>query len=605
MRIIAHTAWLLVFWLTGTAVAATHATAPAPNLSIYWSETEAHETTGVTVHLELLTGLEDEDPDALGRTVVALAWLLRAPLPNADGASLHELALRHGVQVMTEIDWRHASVTLWAPDGLGEFMLWLAAARLASEPPAVEAAALQASLQGLATRWQDNAVGPLGDGFETMRRHMLGLQRGSTRLSSYLHAERMEDDKLVATAQQVSTTSAARVIVVAPRATIKRLRGVASRSFATSAARPPAPVHGMEDHRRQKGGPEGRLVQQHDGRHRTVMAWRLPVLPDGNSAWRPEDTAALLTLSYWARHPGGGPAAELVAGHAIAHELESRAWLFPSPAFAVEATSRGSDMSDLKRRLARSFESLASRPLNTRETRSAAQLAKSWLEMRWAYGPDRARLIGELLSVGQTDSDRWYRRIGAALEGLTPLQLSQFVRAGLAPERRQVLYVVPRDETDVDRVRLDGDQIATYLRLVVDLRCPPPGAPENVSGLLRDKYDMAPRRYVAITRALASNPTVMRDLSDEAERRCTELRKLRALLEPAKVPALHEAIACGPGLQPTSKRGKRKLKRILSKYDIDPSWYRPLLAATREDPSHSAALEEIDARCAPSTGGAR
>ncbi len=592
-----HTAALLALLISGSAIAATPPSAPQARPELVWSAADAHETTGVTVHIELLTGLEDEGTDRLGQTAVALAWLLRAPLPQANGASLQELATQAGIEVQTEVDWRHASVTLWAPEELGDSMLWLSAARLSEEAPVADASALQSALDGLATRWQDDAVGPLGDGFETLRRHMLGLRRGSTRLSSYLHADRMEDDKLLEVAARVAREAPARVIVVAPESALKRLRDRAPQAFATAALRPTPRVHRMEDHRPVRDPREGRLVQQHDGRHRAVMAWRLPALQADGADWRPADTAALLSLSYWARHPGGGPAQELVAGHAIAQKLESRAWLFPSPSFALEATSRGREMSDLKVRLARSVERLATQPLSVSETRAAARLAKSWLHMRWAYGPDRARLIGELLSVGLRDPDAWFSDMGLALDRLTPEQVSAFVRSGVNRARRQVLYVVPRDETDVDRVRLDGDQIASYLRLVVDLRCPAPGAPKDVSSLLKDKYDMAPRRYVAITRALASNPALMRDLSEEAERRCSELKKLRQLLQPARVPDLHEAIVCGPGLQPTSKRGQRKLKRIWRKYDIDPSWYRPLLEATREDPSHSDALVEIDKRC--------
>ncbi len=601
MPFTAHTAWLMPLVLYSSAAAAssptTQITAPVPGLEVVWSEATDHETTGVTVHIELLSGLEDEDGKSLGQTAALAAWLLRAPLPEANGASLQELATQAGVEVLSEVDWRHVSATLWAPEALADHLLWLAAARLAESPPPVEASALQAGLDALSTQWQEDAVGTLGDGFETIRRHMLGLRRGSTRLSSYLHADRLEDDDLVTVANRLAFTSGARVVVVAPRETLARLRRDSEATFAMSASRPPPVVHVMQGHPRRKGTPEGRLVQQYDDRNRTVMAWRLPPVSRQGEAWDALDTAAILSLSYWARHRGGSPSHELVTGHGIAQKIESRAWLYPSPAFAIEATARGSDMSDLKRRLAGSLERLASQAMTTHETRAAAQLAKSWLGMRWAYGPDRARLIGEIVSVGERDPERWRDSIEEALDHLTPKQVSDFVRDGLTQESRQVLYIVPRDETDVDRVRLDGDQIASYLRLVVDLRCPPPGAPKEIATLLRTKYDMAPRRYVAITRALASNPALMRDLSEEAESRCSELRKLRKLLPPEKVTKLHEAVLCGPGLLPTSKRGKKKLNRILRRFDIDPSWYRPLLEATREDPSQGAAIEEIDGRC--------
>ena len=146
-------------------------------------------------------------------------------------------------------------------------------------------------------------------------------------------------------------------------------------------------------------------------------------------------------------------------------------------------------------------------------------------------------------------------------------------------------------------MRLDADQIAMYLRLVVDLRCPPPGAPRDISTLLRQKYNMAPRRYVAITRVLAANPALLRDLSDEAEGRCQELAKLRAVLPGDRVVGLHEAVLCGPGVTPVTRRAKRKLARIWRRFDVDSSWYRPLLLATREDPAHTEALLAIDRRC--------
>jgi hypothetical protein len=605
MPFTAHTAWLLPFLLcsstSGSSQAASRTTTPIPDLEILWSEADGHSTTGVTIHIEFLTGLEDEGEENLGRTAALAAWLLRAPLPGAKGASLQELATEAGVEVLSEVDWRHVSATMWAPEALADYALWMAAARVAKSPPPVEASVLQAGLDALSTQWQEDAVGPLGDGFETIRRHMLGLRRGSTRLSSYLHADRLEDDGLVEMATHTAATVGARVIVVAPRETLTRLRRDSEELFVMSAERPLPRAHVMQTHPRELGAPEGRLVQQFDGRNRTVMAWRLPPVSSAGQPWRAMDTAALLSLSYWARHLGGGPARELVTGHGIAQKIESRAWLYPAPAFAIEATSRGSDMSDLKRRLAASIERLASQPMTTHEARAAARLAKNWLSMRWAYGPDRARLIGELASVGEAEPERWRAAVGDALDHLTPSQISSFVRSGISRESRQVLYVVPRDKTDVDRVRLDGDQIASYLKLVVDLRCPPPGAPQNIATLLRTKYDMAPRRYVALTRALASSPALMRDLSEEAESRCTELRKLRKLLSPQKVTALHEAILCGPGHLPTSKRGKKKLKRVLRRFDVDPSWYRPLLEATREDPSQRLAIEEIDDRCGPRT----
>lgn len=603
MPFIAQTAWLLTLLLCCSAASASQpeveVSSPGPGLEIYWSAADEHATTGVTVHLEVLAGLEDEGEGNLGQSAALAAWLLRAPLPGGEGASLQELATRAGVEVLSEVDWRHVSTTLWAPESQADYTLWLAAARLAATPVPVDASTLQAGLSALANPWQERAVGPLGDGFETIRRHMLGITRGSTRLSSYLHAERMEDAALVQTATEAATGFPARVIVVAPEPTLRRLRDQSDDLFVLSASRPIPTVHVMQDHPRSKGGPEARLVQQFDGRHRTLMAWRLPPHFHGDPGrpWGAADTAALLSLSYWARHLGGAPSRELVTGHGIAQKIESRAWLYPSPAFALEATSRGSDMSDLKRRLASAVEGLASHPMNTLEARAAARLARGWLTMRWAYGPDRARLLGELLSVGITKPEAWRATVEAALEELTADKLTDFVRAGLNPGGRQVLYVVPRDETDVDRVRLDGDQIASYLKLVVDLRCPPPGAPDEISTLLRSKYNMAPRRYVAITRALASNPALMRDLSEEAERRCSELKKLRGLLSPERVTALHQAILCGPGMAPTSKRAARKLKRILRRFDIDPSWYRPLLEATREDPAQSGALAEIDVRC--------
>ena len=109
---------------------------------------------------------------------------------------------------------------------------------------------------------------------------------------------------------------------------------------------------------------------------------------------------------------------------------------------------------------------------------------------------------------------------------------------------------------------------------------------------------MAPRRYIAVTRAMASNAALMRDISEEAESRCQELGKLRKVLSSPRVVALHEAVVCGPGVDPEGPRGHKRLKRIWRKFDIDSSWYRPLLAATREDPGQTQALLDIDQRCA-------
>jgi hypothetical protein len=408
---------------------------------------------------------------------------------------------------------------------------------------------------------------------------------------------------MVEAAEGAAASTPARVVVVGSSEVLEGLQDASNSIFSDLPPRPTRARRTMGTRSKSRGPRDAQLVQQFDAKRRLLVAWDLAPREGQTIAWPVQHTAALLALTYWARHPGSALHRELVSDHGFARELEARAWIYPSPALAVEAVARGRDVRDLRKRLAEHLEGMSANPLAAQEIEAAASLTTTWMATRWAYGPDRARLVGELVDVGERDPEAWIANLRTALADLTSTQLVDLVRSGVASRTRRALSVVPREEAGVDRVRLDGDQIASYLRLVVDLRCPPPGAPKEISQLLKEKYGMAPRRYIAVTRAMASNPALMRDISEEAESRCQELGKLRKMLDSPKVVALHEAVLCGPGVAPKEPRGHKRLRRIWRKFDIDPSWYRPLLSATREDPGHTQALLDIDERCAAKSEG--
>ena len=143
---------------------------------------------------------------------------------------------------------------------------------------------------------------------------------------------------------------------------------------------------------------------------------------------------------------------------------------------------------------------------------------------------------------------------------------------------------------------LDDSLIRQYVRLLADLRCPADGGEADIQSVLEGKYKMSPGRYMAISRAMTQRPDVMRRLVREADATCEEYARLRSILAPTDVVSMHEEIACKAWSLKGEKRDRR-LARIYKRYDIDPSWRRPLVDMAREDLANGPAIVSIDQRC--------
>ena len=147
----------------------------------------------------------------------------------------------------------------------------------------------------------------------------------------------------------------------------------------------------------------------------------------------------------------------------------------------------------------------------------------------------------------------------------------------------------------------DEDLLDTYLRLLVDLRCPPGGGEPDVRKILKDKYQMAPQTYVSMTRAISKRPDLVRRLTQDAQDRCAEYRKLREVMSSKNI----VRVLCRTPKPTNRSRQQRFLEATWRKFDIDPSWYLPLVEMLRQDPVHAPRLAEIDSRCNGATGAVR
>jgi len=230
-----------------------------------------------------------------------------------------------------------------------------------------------------------------------------------------------------------------------------------------------------------------------------------------------------------------------------------------------------------------------------------ARVAAADLKARLGDAEGLAQMVGELLGSGRAfdvaSCAQWMASVGRVLEGPGPRASVEFARAALIPERRLIVTAEPTELPKTSRLVLGTDTMRDYLRVLVDLQCPGPGFPTSVSALLREKYDMTPRHYADLTRAVARDRRLMRDLAEDAEFRCQELKRLRSLMAAEKVVKLHEAVACGPTAVPSTKPARKALRRILKRYRVDKSWYRPLLGMAIELPSAKREIDAIDARC--------
>ncbi len=561
----------------------------------------------VTVRLEVDLGPRDEPPGQRGATAALLATLVHAPArhPSAPSPRLAERAA--GLRLSADLSPDALAVTVSGPAVALETALWAAAERLADAAPApTTLAAARAGLWDGADAARQGAVTLDGDALDAARRAALGYPGGWSPFASRVRAGRLDAPAFADAVAWARRHARWRLVVVAPTALAARARALALDALAQVAPRRSSPAVSAAP---PTPAPWPRPpLNRDDGRHFVLAAWPLALPPSPGPDQRRAQDAALLTLEALLDHPGGLLVEQLVRGHALAREVFAEVTLDGAPALAIAVVLRGSDPADLRRLLVAEVERLTRARVDDAVVSGAARVAARKLALAWARGPDRARLVGTLARSGRLDDgaapEAWLAAMTRRLSTVDAESVRATLSDALRSDRRVALDLPPETPAPEDRVALDDEQLARYVRIMVDIRCPPPGQSLELIPHLQRKYGLSARDYVVISRAISRRADLMRRLGREADERCLEIAKLRSLASLDTVVALHEALACGPGQQADPQRRAREVARIFRRFDLDESVYRPLLGLAREDVDAAARLAAIDARCAPTFGPA-
>jgi hypothetical protein len=348
------------------------------------------------------------------------------------------------------------------------------------------------------------------------------------------------------------------------------------------------------------------VEQASDNQHHLAVAWTLRGLASEQGLAPVARDAAVLALRAWLGHPGARVARRAIDERGAAHDLDALLFEHGAPVVVVSARISASQPADSRQALLKALtEPVATAGL---ELRGACRLSRADILARYSDVPGRAELLSELLASGRAEGDtsaaKWIEEVTAILDGSPTSETTAFVEGAVLPVRRLVITAKPTELPRSAQLRLNSTVLDDYLRVVVDLQCPGPKYPPEVSTLLREKYQLTPRQYAEIARAVAHDRRLRRDLAHEADHRCEELGRLRALMPAERVVVLHEAVVCGPGVNPATDKAKRDLAKIYRRFNVDPSWYRPLRRMAEEQPATARAIEAIDKRC-PSPEGTR
>ncbi len=555
----------------------------------------------VSVRLDVLGGLSAEGQGSWGQSAATAAWLWRAPTLEG-GEGLEAAAHRSGLSVEVVIGWSSVALVLTGPRDALAPALWLATGRL--RPAAGEAElgpVLREALWLGAESTRFEAVGPAGDRRDAVTRAVLGPTYGHSAFASRLRAMRADGGTLETLASEAIATAPVRLLIAAPPDAVSEAWRVAVDDLAPLPARPPPPAAAftLSDRLPRAQTPALTLVHNRDGRHHAVAGWDLSGGARALNLDLPQRDALLLVLESLLGHPGGPLRRELVRERAAVRDLDVEVRDGPAPVLLVEAEARGTTPEQARALVVSVVERLVTDRPQPGDLRGARAAAAEGLRRHWRRPASRVGLLSALASTGRVGGDTapesWLAAVLAAMARVEPGHVSELAAWVLREDRRTVADITPETPAGPAGVSLDADLLGTYVRIMVDTRCP--RLPIDAADLLRKKYAFEARTYIAITRAIAQRPDVMRALSEEAELRCLEYAKLRSLMPMDRAIGLHEALACGPGQQAPSSARERDVARILRRFDIDPSWYRPLIAMWREDLEARDALATIDARC--------
>ncbi len=558
-----------------------------------------------SVRLAVGGGLAAEDAASVGASAAVAAWLRVGPTVSHAPYVWEAEAATAGISVSTSLGWQQTSLVLSGPTQALDTALWLASRRLLPAPDIeLPVDLLSGALWTGAERGRAEAVGFHGTAVEEVIAEVLGGDAGHTPAGSRRGAERFSPQLLEQHARR-ALAGPIRTVIAADPSALERVRGLMLDMLDGLPGRA-APVPrraGVSAEVRRARPPAVSLTHPTGRTSHVVVAWDLRGAARRAGLDLISRDAALATLEVLFGHPGAPLPTRLILDDPVARSIEAVARVDGGTALAIIAEVRAGDLGRARDLLLQEVE-MTGRPAGLSDAliRSAAWHAAQGLRARWSTSTGRAALVDDLVASGRAhtthdDPGRWFEALLGRLEEIDPAAVRDLAAWGTVASRRTLAEVTPVPGASSLPSGLDEDVLDTYLRITVDLRCPPDGKGPDPSHLLREKYGMQPRTYVILTRALARRPHFMQGLTQAADHRCAEYAKLRQLLPPGRVVALHDEVACGPGRLPATAKGLKALARIYERYDIDPSWYRPLVAMTREDMRHRAQVDAIDGRC--------
>jgi hypothetical protein len=579
-----------------------------PNGIEVWTSTLAGAET-VTVRLEIGMGLVHELPDRLGLLAAVGAALERGTVGPFPAGELAALEREAGLETEVVLEYDNlALVTSGPPQALAR-ALWLAGQRLLgpSDRPEDMVVVREGVWSG-AEYQRLEALGPEGDAFDALAASLLGSRWGHTGYRSRSAASMLDDAALAERVRFGARTGGARLIVVCPP---ERLSGLDALVDQILGPLPPRRSLPMPERPGRPREIDERLLERQnpvDRRHLVALGWDLRGAGARAGFDRVTEDATLLTLVELLRHPGGVLQDVLAGTRPEVRAFQVRLQLDDVGALLVLARSPNPDLAGTSVMITREIAELSQGNVSPQLTRAAAQSAVVELETAWGHPEGRAEIIGTLVRSGRVplhaSPEDWLLRLSRELGRVQPSTLQRFGVLALSPATQMEARFVAEASGDPE-ITIDGEVLSMYLRLMVDIRCPPgEGRRMALAEILKTKYRLDARSYVELSRAISKRGDALRELSHEADQRCQEYAKLRGLLAYDRVLELHRMLACGPGRQPLEEKRERAVRRIFERFDMDPSVYWPLVRMWREDPEAALALRGVDLECGPRFGPA-
>ncbi|MCB9733848.1 MAG: hypothetical protein H6745_14715 [Deltaproteobacteria bacterium] len=581
-----------------TAAARAGVDNPVEGVAVVESVVDGADTVSVRVALAL--GLDAEGEGTWGLSALALAALRDGPTRHLKAGEAVTVAARAGLVTTAGLGRDHVEVTVTGPPEALETALWLAAERL--DPRDVEPAELEALHEALVAT-PGNAPTPPAPPLEHTFANLFGPLGGNTAWASHQRAESEPLDPLAALVADALPRARALVLVAGPARALAQAAPMRARTFASLAPRPGGPPPRRDaslDADWQARRPDKVAARQaHDSRRLVTVAWDLRGLAPRLGLSTSEDDAFRRVLTTLVAAPGGLLLEPLRDDWALVRDVDV---LAPGalPAVVVTATVRGRSGAEARARILDVMADLVARGAPEHVFDGARTRALAELTATWGDPAARVALITDWVSLGYDPAanEATYEDIAAALADMREQEFRRWADYALDPSRRVVVELTPTQAPDEERIVLDADTLGSYLRLLVDLRCPPPGRTFELVELLASKYQLTPEEYLALTRVVAREPARMAELNHEAEQRCLEYKKLRGIMPARRVLALHRAVLCETrGLSGDDE--DRVLAAVFRRFDLDPSVYRPLLAMSREDPALLPQIERVERECAP------